>query len=139
LGPSRPTESIPFASAGGSAQQRYESVRAYALTPANGRPRVSPAQFDLRRFHRFGLLGLVDGQPLRRRWEAADFEVHVIPIGTEDAAERQARLYELLAGLVTTPQGGEDATGCTVRTGLDGAAGEGRNDREPACRDHAVR
>ena len=137
--PSRSAGSNPFDRAGGSAQQRYERVRAYALIPTQDRPRVSPAQFDLRRFQRFGLLGLVDGQPLRRRWEAADFEVHVIPVGAEDAAERRARLYELLAGLVTPRQEGENATGSTVRTGLDGASGEGGNNREPACRDHAVR
>jgi hypothetical protein len=137
--PSRSTELIPFDGAGGSAQQRYERVRVYALTPPSERPRVSPAQFDLRRFQRFGLLGLVDSPPLRWRSEAADFEVHVIPIGAEDAGDRLARLDELLAGLVTMPQGGEDATGCTVRTGLDRAPGEGRDDRKPACRDHAAR
>ncbi len=136
---SRAVSSVSFGRAGGPAQQRYERVRAYALTPAHQRPRVSPARFDLRRFQRFGLLGLVDGQPLRQRWEACDFEVHVIPVGAEDAAERRARLYELLTGLVGTPQGGEHATGSTVRTGVDGAAGEGGDDREPACRDHAVR
>jgi hypothetical protein len=139
LEPLRAAESIPFDKAGGSAQQRYERVRAYALTPSHERPRVSPAQFDLRRFQRFGLLGLVDGQPLRRRWEASDFEVHVIPVGAEDAAERRTRLCELLAGLVMAPQGGEHATDSTVRTGVDGAAGEGGDDREPAGRDHAVR
>ena len=110
MGPSRSAGSIPFAAAGGAAQQRYERVRVYALTPANERPRVSPAQFDLRRFQRLGLLGLVDRPPLRWRSGADDFEVHVIPIGAEDAVGRLARLDELLAGLVTTPQGGEDAT-----------------------------
>ena len=105
-------------------------MRAYALTDPSQRPRVSPAQFDLRRFQRFGLLGLVDGQPLRRGSVGGDFEIHVIPLGAEDVRERLTRLCELLGGLLRNPQGGEDATGRTVREGLDGPAGEGGDDGE---------
>ena len=50
----------PFLSMGGTAQSRYERLRSYMLEEPDHRPRVSPAQFDLRRFNRFGLLGLAD-------------------------------------------------------------------------------
>ena len=50
----------PFLSIGGMAQGRYERLRTYMLTEPAARPRVSPAQFDLRRFERFGVLGLVE-------------------------------------------------------------------------------
>ena len=122
---------------GGTAQQRYERLRSYVLLDPARRPRVSPERFDLQRFRRFGLLGLVDGQPTRQADDR--FEVQIVPLGTDDAADRWARLCELLGRLVTMPQGGEDATGCTVRAGVDGAAGEGRDDQEPACRHHAAR
>jgi hypothetical protein len=128
----------PSQSAGGSAQQRYERVRAYALTPANDRPRVSPAQFDLRRLQRFGLLGLVDG--IVWRPGHGDFEVQLVPLGADDAEERLARLCELLGTLLSVPgEGGGDATSSALRAGVDGAAGAGADDREPACRDHAAR
>jgi hypothetical protein len=102
------------------------------------RPRISPERFDLERFGRFGLLGLVDERPTRRADDR--FEVQVIPLGTEDASDRWARLCELLAGLVTQPEGGEpDATSCPVRAGIDGLAGEGADDPEPARGHHGLR
>jgi hypothetical protein len=107
------------------------------LDPAR-RPRISPERFDLERFRRFGLLGLVDQHPTRETTDA--FEVQLMPLGTDDASDRWARLCELLAGLVTQPEGGEpDATSCPVRAGFDGVAGEGADDPEPACRHHALR
>jgi hypothetical protein len=127
-----------FVSAGGTAQARYERVRAYALTDAADRPRVSPAQFDLRRFQRLGLLGLLD-RPLRRlRTATTDFEVQLIPLEADDAEACMARLCELLGRLVTESGGGEDATSSALRPGLDRTAGEGADDRQPACRDYAL-
>ena len=46
----------PFLGSGGTAQGRYERLRDYMLMEPADRPRTSPAQFDLRRFHRYGLL-----------------------------------------------------------------------------------
>ena len=86
-----------------------------------GRPRTSPAQFDLRRFNRFGLLGLADGVVLRA---GTDFEIEIIGLETEDAADRLARLCELLAGMLKTPfPGGADATSRPLRQGFHRAAG----------------
>jgi hypothetical protein len=127
-----------FASAGGRAQERYERVRAYALTDSVDRPRVSPAQFDLHRFQRLGLLGLLDRPVRHLRTAASDFELQVIPLEADDAEDRMARLCELLGGLLTEPKGGEDATSGAVCPGLDGAAGEGADDRQPAGRDYPV-
>jgi hypothetical protein len=94
---------------GGTAQQRYERLRSYVLLDPARRPRVSPERFDLERFRRFGLLGLVDGQPARQIDER--FEVQVVPLGTDDAADRWARLCELLGGLMTMPREGDRRSG----------------------------
>jgi hypothetical protein len=90
------------------------------LDPAN-RPRTSPAQFDLRRFNRFGVLGLAEGVGVR--CASTDLEIQLIAIGAEDAEDRQARLCELLAGMLTRPQGGGDATSRAVRSGFHRASG----------------
>jgi hypothetical protein len=128
---------MSFLSAGGTAQSRYERLRRYVLEDPARRPRTSPAQFDLHRFKRFGLLGLVDGIP--RRSASGDFEIQLVPLGAEDAEQRLARLCALLGGLITGGQGDQDATHRTLRQGLDGPAGEGADDPEPACRRHALR
>jgi hypothetical protein len=98
---------------------------------------VSPEQFDLRRFNRFGLLGLVEY--VFRRGEIASFDIEVVPIGAEDAEDRLSRLFALLAGLLDRPEGGGDATGSAVRPGLDGSSGAGADDPEPARRRDAIR
>jgi hypothetical protein len=118
------------------AAERYERLRSYVLTPRAERPRVSPAQFDLRRFNRFGLLGLADAESRPTRARRRTFEVQVIAIGTADARDRWFRLCELLLGLV---RGAEDATSGAVRAGVDRVAGEGADDPEPAGRHRAVR
>jgi len=104
-----------------SARDRYERLRSYVLLGPAQRPRTSPAQFDLRRFNRFGLLGLADGVVLRSA--TTDLEIQFIEIGAEDAAERLARLCELLAGMLTRSEGGGDATSCALRPGFHRAAG----------------
>jgi len=91
------------------------------LLDASERPRTSPAQFDLRRFNRFGLLGLADGVALR--CAATDLEIQLIGIGADDASDRMARLCELLAGMLTRSEGGGDATSCALREGFHRAAG----------------
>ena len=104
------------------ARRRYERLRSYALQDPAERPRTSPAQFDLRRFKRFGLLGLADGVVLHGA--AADFEIELVGLEAEDAADRLARLYELLAGMLRTPcPGGGDATSRPLRQGFHRAAG----------------
>ena len=110
-----------FESVDCAARGRYERLRSYILLDPSERPRTSPAQFDLRRFNRFGLLGLADGVALR--CAATDLEIQLIGIGAEDAAERMARLCELLAGMLTRSQGGGDATSCALRPGFHRAAG----------------
>jgi hypothetical protein len=132
--------SSPFLTAGGTAQGRYERLRDDMLTEPAERPRTSPAQFDLRRFHRYGLLGLVDGTPLRRGCgDGTAFDVQLIAMETEDAQDRWARLFDLLAGAVSGSRGGDDAAGGTVCQGLDGLAGEGTDDPEPARRHYGLR
>jgi hypothetical protein len=134
-----PISKIPdFASAGGRAQARYERVRAYALTDPADRPRVSPAQFDLHRLQRLGLLGLLDRPVHHARTAATDFELQLIPLVADDFEDRVARLCELLGGMLAERRGGENATSGTVCPGLDRAAGEGADDREPAGRDYPV-
>ena len=117
------SERVPFVASGGAPQRRYERLRAYVLMEPDQRPRVSPAQFDLRRLNRFGMAGLVDHA---FPWDGSGaFEVEVIPMGAEDAEDRMARLCEFLARMVSAPKGGDDATCRPVRQGLDGLAGEG--------------
>jgi hypothetical protein len=131
-----------FLISGGTAQGRYERLRDYMLMEPADRPRTSPAQFDLRRFHRYGLLGLVDGTPLRRGCgdgtEAA-FDVQIVVMEAEDGQDRWARLFDLLAGAVSGSRGGEDAAGGAVCQGLDGLAGEGTDGPEPARRHYGLR
>jgi len=105
------------------------------VTPLPERPRVSPAQFDLRRFNRFGLLGLVDpeSQPSQ---DCATFDVRLLAIGTEDARDRWTRLCELLMGLLKEV---EHAPSGPVRAGIDRVTGEGADDPEPVGRHHAIR
>ena len=107
--------SIPFLSLGGTAQARYERVREYVLPPTECQPRTSPVRFDLERFQRYGLLGLVDGEP--RRGRSDGFEVQLVPVGAADAEERRARLWAVLGGLLTETSGGEHASSRVVRTG----------------------
>ena len=104
-----------------TARDRYERLRSYILLDPSERPRTSPAQFDLRRFNRFGLLGLADDVALRSA--TTDLEIQLIGIGAEDAADRMARLCELLAGVLTRSEGGGDATSCALRPGFHRAAG----------------
>jgi hypothetical protein len=127
----------PFPAAGGKAQQRYERVRSYVLAEPALRPAVSPVHFDLRRLERCGLLGLVDTPPWRRG--VGGLEVQIVPLLAADAEDRWARLCELLVGLVAGTEEASDATSRFVCPGLDGAAGEGADDPEPAGRHHALR
>jgi hypothetical protein len=113
-------------------------LRAFALLDPERRPRVSPERFDLQLFQRFGLLGLVEERPAHR--SDARFEIQVLPLETDDAADRWTRLYGLLAGLMTQPVVEEpNATGGAVCSGVDGSAGEGADDPEPARSHHALR
>ena len=126
---------------GGRAQQRYEVLRAYMLVPRDRRRRASAARFELSRFERFGLLGLLQRDPVGEAWRTdrvGTFHVEMIPVGTADAADRRTRLYQFLYQLATGPAGGDDATRCTVRPRLDRDAGEGANDQEPARRSCAA-
>lgn len=135
-------EARPFLTSGGSVQYHYERLRGYMLTEPADRPRTSPAQFDLQRFHRYGLLGLVAGTPLQRgcgEGARAIFGVQLIPMEAEDAQDRWARLFDLLARAMSGSQGGDDAAGGTVCQGLDGFAGEGTDDPEPARRHYGLR
>lgn len=125
----------PFLSIGGTAQDRYERLRTYMLTERAARPRVSPAQFDRRRFERFGMLGLVEHDVVRS--QGGHFEIELVALGPEESEDRLTRVCALLAGWVTGAQGGMDATSGVVRAGVDGLAGEGANDPEPARRRHA--
>lgn len=130
-----------FLAQGGRAQLRYETLREYMLRPAPQRPRASPARFDLDRYERFGLLGLLERDPVGGGWFSSDtaaFDIEVITVGAADGDERRARLVAFLAQLITTPQGGEDDSGCPLRPGFYRDAGEGANDPEPARRHHAV-
>ena len=110
-----------FESVDCAARGRYERLRAYVLLDPAERPRTSPAQFDLRRFNRFGVLGLGDGVAVR--CAATDLEIQLIGIGAEDAADRLSRLCELLAGMLTRSQGDGDATSRALRPGFHRAAG----------------
>ena len=130
-------QAAPFLSVGGWPQDRYERLRAYMLEDPARRPRVSPAQFDLRRFNRYGLLGLTD-QGLRR-YGGGEFEVEIVPIDTEDASDRLARLCELLAKMATKSHGGGHATSGAVRQSFDRPAGEGADDSQPARCGDALR
>ena len=104
-----------------AAPGRYERLRAYVLRDPAERPRTSPEQFDLRRFNRFGVLGLAEGVVLRGA--TTDFEVELVAAGAEDAAERLTRLCELLSGMLTPLPGGADATSRPLRQGFHRAAG----------------
>jgi hypothetical protein len=135
-------EARPFLTSGGAVQCRYERLRDYMLTEPTDRPRTSPAQFDLQRFHRYGLLGLVDGTPLRRGCgdaTRATFDVQLIAMEAEDAPDRWARLFVLLARTVSGSRGGDHAAGRTVCQSLDGLAGEGTDHPEPARRHYGLR
>ncbi len=112
------------------------------LVPKDRRPRTSPARFDLSRFERFGLLGLLERDPVGEAWRSdrvGAFDVEVIPIGTTDAAGRRARFYQFLYQLVTAPEGGLHASRGSLRSRLHRDAGEGADDREPARRGYALR
>lgn len=130
-----------FLAQGGRAQVRYETLREYMLRPLSQRPRSSPARFDLNRYERFGLLGLLERDPVGEDWFSSDmgaFEVEVIPVATADGDERRTRLVAFLAQLITTPHGGEDDPGCPLCPSVHRDAGEGANDRQPARGRHAV-
>jgi hypothetical protein len=120
-GPGRPAGTA-FEKVDCPARDRYERLRAYVLLDPAERPRTSAAQFDLRRFNRFGVLGLGDGVGVR--CDSTDLEIRLLAIGAEDAEDRRTRLCELLAGMLIRPeQGGGDATGCAVRSGFHRASG----------------
>ena len=72
------------------------------VVPLAERCRMSPVRFWLGRFDRFGLLGLLDRDPLGQSWGCCtldSFEVELIPVGTADATERMSRLSAVLYAL----------------------------------------
>lgn len=140
---SRGTAASPsFMTLGGRAQKRYEGLRAFMLLPRQQRCRTSAARFDLSRVERFGLLGLLERDPMGEAWRSdrvGSFHVEVIAVGSVDAAARQTRLYQFLSQLVRGPEGETDDTRGCLRSGLDGDARERANDREPARRRRSLR
>lgn len=127
----------------GLVQHRYEASRAYMLLPYERRQRTAPARFYLARLTRYGLLGLLDRDPLGRAWGWNIFEtrqVELVPIGAADTTERMTRLYAVLYGLITKTAGGDqNAASGTIRTGFYRNAGEGTNNSEPVSVYLAVR
>jgi hypothetical protein len=127
---------------GGRAQKRYESLRAYMLVPKQQRCRTSAARFDLSRFERFGLLGLLERDPIGEAWRSdrvGSFHVEVIAVGSADAAARRARLYQFLYQLASGPEGDTDDSRSCLRSRVDGHARERANDCEPARRRYSLR
>src|SRR5919109_2450199 len=123
-----------FLALGGRAQQSYEALRSFMLLPNGQRPRSSSARFDLDRFARFGLLGLLECDPVGHAWwsrPSEGFQVGVTPVGTADAHERRARLCAFLFALAS---GDRDEASRALRPGLDGVAGEGADDPESVGR-----
>ncbi|MFQ5879629.1 MAG: hypothetical protein ACE5IZ_05610 [Dehalococcoidia bacterium] len=136
-----PNRTPSFLALDGLAQQRYEHLRAYALLGCGEQARTTPARFSLQRFQRFGLLGLLDRDPMGQAWGTRTlerFQVEVIPVGTGDSTERAARLYTLLYDLITA-QGEEHDTSRPLRPGLYRTAREGGDDPEPVGRHRRVR
>lgn len=131
-----------FRVAGGEPQTRYEALRAYMLLPSVQRPRTTPVRFDIGRVDRFGLLGLLECDPVGTEWvggRVGGFQVQLIPVGTATAHDRWARLLTVLSDLVTTSAGGTHDPCCALRPRLDRNAGERTDDSQPTERDHAVR
>lgn len=117
-------------------------MRDFSLQPKERRPRTSAARFDLSRFERFGLLGLLERDPVGAAWrsdQVGSFHVEVIPVGTTDAVERRDRLCHFLHQLASGPEGNTDASRSALRARLDRDAGEGADDREPTRRGYALR
>src|SRR5919109_2025138 len=132
--PEQSRPSLSFLALGGRAQQRYEALRGFMLLPRGQRPRSSSARFDLDRFARFGLVGLLECDPVGHAWwsrPSEGFQVVVTPVGTADAHDRRARLCAFLFALAS---GDRDEASRPLRPGLDGVAGEGADDPESARR-----
>jgi hypothetical protein len=130
-----------FLALDGLVQRRYEGLRAYALLGRGEQRRTMPAWFSLQRFERFGLLGLLDRDPVGNAWGTRTlerFQVELIPVGTRDSQGRSARLYALLYDLITM-QGEEHDTSRPVRPGFHRATREGTDHPEPAGHHHPVR
>jgi len=111
------------------------------LLPERQRPRISPALFDLDRYQRFGVLGLLDHDPVGDGWfwsVHGALQVEVIAVGSADSGERRGRLLALLAQLIDPAQGGEDASGSPLRSRFHRDAGEGADHPQSARRHHAV-
>jgi len=127
---------------GGEPQQRYEGLRAYMLLPSDQRPRTTSARFDIGRVERFGLLGLLERDPVGDAWiggSVGDFQVQLIPVGTANAQDRWGRLFAVLSALLTTTAGETHDSCGTLRPCIDRNAGEGTDDSESAERDYGIR
>ena len=125
----------------GRAQGRYEALRAHVLREEASR-RVTPAQLSLGRVARFGVLGLLDHDPLGTAWGVfaiEQFQVELIPVGTADTSERVARLCAVLFALTTTPQGENHVARSPVRQSVDRNARERADHSEPVGGYLAVR
>ena len=127
---------VGFLAWDGPVQQRYEALRAYMLLSRDQQRRATPARFCLGRFTRYGLLGLLDRDPLGKAWGWYTIEarqVELIPVGAVDTSERMTRLYAVLYGLTREIAGGDhNAARGALCTGVYRDAGEGTNDPEPA-------
>ena len=127
----------------GPVQESYEALRAYMLLPRGQQPQVAPARFYLARFTRYGLLGLLDRDPLGRAWGQYTVEtrqVELVPINAVDTTERMARLYAALYRLTTKIPGGDhDAARSALCTGFYGDAGEGADYPESIGSHHTLR
>ena len=90
-------------------------MRVYVLEQLAHGGRTSPTEFDLHRFRRLGLLGLLELETHR----SGAYEIEVVPLGADDVDERWIRLCTLLGGLIARGQGDCDATCRAVRQGID--------------------
>lgn len=97
--PVRQLDGSGFLAWDGYVQQRYEALRDYMLFPGPRQRRSTSARFCLARFIRYGLLGLLDRDPLGRAWGSRSvdaFQVEMVPVGVADTEERMARLSAIL-------------------------------------------
>ena len=111
------------------------------LLPVHQRPRTSSARFDLDRYQRCGVLGLLDRDPVGKGWfwsVSGALEVEVIAVGSGDGGERRVRLLGFLAQLLEPVQGGEHASGGPLRSCVHRYAGKGADHPQSACRHHAA-
>jgi hypothetical protein len=112
------------------------------LLPSLQRPRTTPVRFDIGRVERFGLLGLLERDPVGAEWAGGivgDFQVQLIPVGTALVHDRWACLLTVLSDLIAMSPGGTHDPCCALRPRLNRNAGERTDHSEPAERDHAVR